>query len=157
MTSTKPPIIALDSFWPYQVTVLADRVSRYTLSVVKSVAELNQSQWRVLAAVAEKPGRSGAEVTAITPMDKTLVSRAVHSLIEMGYITKTADRGDKRRSSLTLTARGLACYEQVATKLNATLVEPFMQSMLPDELIRTLKRYNRLLDQVAPLDDTTDE
>jgi len=72
--------IELDHFWPYQVVVLADQISRYTVSIVKAEAGLNSSQWRVLAAVADKPGRTAAEVTTVTPMDKTIVSRAVNSL-----------------------------------------------------------------------------
>ena len=78
--------IKLDNFWAYQVVVLADQVSRYTLDIVRTEADLNQSQWRVLAAIADKPGRSSAEVTSVTPMDKTIVSRAVASLIRNGLI-----------------------------------------------------------------------
>ena len=48
----QPPLaIHLDDFWAYQVVVLADQVSRYTMDVVRTEADLNQSQWRVLAAV----------------------------------------------------------------------------------------------------------
>jgi len=46
--------IELENFWPYQVVVLADQISRHTLSVVREQSGLNLSQWRVLAAVALK-------------------------------------------------------------------------------------------------------
>ncbi len=122
MIKPHTPLITLDDFWPYQAVVLADQISRYTLSVVRAEADLNLSQWRVLAAVAEAPGRTAAQVTAITPMDKTIVSRAVNSLIDIGFITKISDITDKRRSSLSTTPSGEAVYTKVAKHLNASLV-----------------------------------
>ncbi|MEO0575536.1 MAG: MarR family winged helix-turn-helix transcriptional regulator [Pseudomonadota bacterium] len=144
--------ITLDTFWPYQVTVLADEVSRYTMSIVKTVVDLNQSQWRVLAAVADKPGSTAAQVTALTPMDKTIVSRAVQSLIEAGYIKKSADAFDKRRLSLRSTPKGRACYEAVATKLNAAMQAPFADAMSPDELVQMIKAFREKLANLTPIE-----
>jgi len=106
MDSSASSPIRLDDFWAYQVVVLADQVSRHTMEVVRTEANLNQSQWRVLAAVADKPGRSSAEVTAVTPMDKTIVSRAVASLIKSGLINRTPSQEDKRISALEMTPLG---------------------------------------------------
>ena len=122
MTKTPNTHITLDDFWPYQAVVLADQISRYTLSVVRAEAGLNLSQWRVLAAVAEEPGRTAAQVTTITPMDKTIVSRAVSSLITLGLISKTSDTSDKRRSSLSTTPTGQKIYVKVAQHLNIALM-----------------------------------
>lgn len=119
-TDTVKPI-KLDNFWAYQVVVLADQISRYTLDVVRSEADLNQSQWRVLAAVADKPGRSAAEVTAVTPMDKTIVSRAVASLIKDGLIERTPNQEDKRIGALEMTEIGAAQYVRISEKLVETL------------------------------------
>ena len=141
---TKPkPHIALDDFWPYQAVVLADHISRYTLSLVRAEANLNLSQWRVLAAVAEKPGRTAAEVTAITPMDKTIVRRAVSSLISLMLITKVSDNADKRRSSLSATPAGDAAYKKVASHLNAALMENISPELSPKDFTDMLKTYSQ--------------
>ena len=134
--------ISLDSFWPYQAIVLADHVSRYTLSVVRAEAGLNLSQWRVLAAVADRTGRTAAEVTAVTPMDKTIVSRAVSSLITDGLIKKTPNSSDKRRHSLMMTASGAAIYKKIAGLLNAAMVESLKDGTSPDDFIATLKEFS---------------
>lgn len=139
MTKSQTPLITLDDFWPYQAVVLADQISRYTLSVVRAEAGLNLSQWRVLAAVAEAPGRTAADVTAITPMDKTIVSRAVSSLIELGFITKISDISDKRRSSLSTTKAGDTVYAKVAKHLNANLVDSAAPSK---DFTDMLKRFS---------------
>ena len=133
--------IILDEFWPYQAVVLADQISRHTLNVVRSEADLNLSQWRVLAAVAEEPGRTAAQVTAITPMDKTIVSRAVSSLIALGLITKVSDVSDKRRSSLSATRAGKEIYETVARHLNSALMEEADATHSPEEFTSMLKAF----------------
>lgn len=144
------PHIKLDNFWPYQAVVLADQISRHTLALVKSEAGLNLSQWRVLAAVADRPGRTAAEVTAVTPMDKTIVSRAVKSLIDSGLIKKTPQKDDKRRASLEMTRAGRASYVAIAGKLNAILVAPFQDDAPPEEFVKMLKTYGARLPSTPP-------
>ncbi|MDB2439905.1 MarR family winged helix-turn-helix transcriptional regulator [Hellea sp.] len=145
---TKKSHITLDDFWPYQVVVLADQISRHTLSVVKAQADLNLSQWRVLAAVAEQPGRTAADVTAITPMDKTIVSRAVSSLIESGLISKISDASDKRRSSLSATQAGQDIYAKVAAHLNAALMDNTDNATTPQDFTQMLKTYSEKMRQL---------
>lgn len=113
---TKNPI-RLEKFWPYQAVVLADLVSRQTAAILKEHSDLNLSQWRVLAAVAEKPGRASAEVVSVTPMDKGIVSRAAASLVTQGILKKIGDNSDKRRSRLYLTATGEQLYAKISKAL----------------------------------------
>ena len=150
MSNTKTPHITLDNFWPYQAVVLADQISRYTLSVVRAEANLNLSQWRVLAAIAEKAGRTAANVTAITPMDKTIVSRAVSSLIEAGLVVKTTDSGDKRRSSLSATTAGQRIYANIAPKLNEAMISSLSGTISSEEFTEMLKAFIRKMDDIAP-------
>lgn len=145
MTKTPNAHINLNDFWPYQAVVLADQISRYTLSIVRTEAGLNLSQWRVLAAVAEEPGRTAAQVTAITPMDKTIVSRAVSSLITLGLITKTSDTSDKRRSSLSTTPAGQEIYVKVAQHLNSALMDRGDGDYAPEDFTLMLKSFSEKL------------
>jgi len=110
-------IIKLDEYWPYQVVVLADLIAKNTSTVLKANGDLNLSQWRGLAAVAEKEGRSAAEVVAVTPMDKGIVSRATASLVEDGLIKKENDKDDKRRSLLFMTKSGKQTYSMILKDL----------------------------------------
>lgn len=142
--------IELSKFWPYQAVVLADQISRHTMAVAKDKAGLNLSQWRVLAAVAEKPGRSAAEVTAITPMDKTIVSRAVSTLIELGFIVKAADREDKRRAHLEATPEGKEIYIKIARQLNETLIENFHSELSPEEFVKVLTDFSKNMRLINP-------
>ncbi|MEM8985784.1 MAG: MarR family winged helix-turn-helix transcriptional regulator [Pseudomonadota bacterium] len=125
-----PSVIELDAFLPYQITRLADQIARRTAAIAKRHDGLNLSQWRVLAAVAERPGRTANEVVAVTPMDKGIVSRAVKSLIEMNLISRKASKKDGRISRLFLTVKGRRSYDAMAAEIRGvdeTLRAPLSQ------------------------------
>ncbi|MAK63566.1 MAG: MarR family transcriptional regulator [Maricaulis sp.] len=116
---TPPDALRLDEYWPYQVTVLADRISRRTAAIVKREAGLNLSQWRVLAAIAESPGRTAADVVMMTPMDKGIVSRATKALLSGGYLVREASQIDGRVSHLYLTEAGASLYSGLRPAVEA--------------------------------------
>lgn len=153
MDKNAPSKISLETFWPYQIVVLADRISRNTARVAKAEAGLNLSQWRVLAAAADKPGRTAAQVTAVTPMDKTIVSRAVRSLIDGGLLEKSQAGDDKRRLILRVTPAGLCAYGRIAARLNASLSSPNKAEPLPDDFIDAVKTLTAHMKNLSPDDE----
>lgn len=119
-TSDSAPAFALDTAWSYKVTVLADLVARRVAAEVQKTSGLNLSQWRVLAAVADKPGRTSTEVVEITPMDKPIVSRAVQVLVDRGLLRREASQEDGRRSYLRLTPEGEGTYADIVAALTSS-------------------------------------
>lgn len=148
MSKKTPSHIDLDKFWPYHVIVLANQISRHTHRVAKAEAGLNLSQWRVLAAVADKPGRTAAQVAMMTPMDKTIVSRAVNSLIKLGVIKKSATPDDKRRFSLSVTTKGNEIYVKISKQLSKTIDPSLFKNGEQQNFIAELKNFSTKLDQV---------
>ncbi|WP_260483429.1 MarR family winged helix-turn-helix transcriptional regulator [Sphingomicrobium flavum] len=122
-------VIRLGDFLPYQVVLLADRIGKRIAAVLKSHDDMNLSHWRVLAAVAEVPGRTANEVVAVTPMDKGIVSRAVKSLIGEGLLERRASDSDGRLGHLHLTTSGETLYRAIAADIRA--VEKQMRASLP--------------------------
>ena len=149
MDSSPSTHIDLDNFWAYHVVVLADQVSRYTLEVVRTEADLNQSQWRVLAAIADKPGRSSAEVTAVTPMDKTIVSRAVASLIQDGLIKRTPSQADKRIGALHMTKLGAQRYDIISAKLSETLNTKVLNGASAADFTEAVKHFSQYMTELS--------
>ena len=133
-------ILRLDASWIYKVSVLSDLVSRRVAHVVGKVSGLNLSQWRVLAAIADLPGRTASEVVAVTPMDKGIVSRAVATLVERGLATRKASNSDGRLSHLHLTAKGRSTYARIMAALRES-------GTTGDELLGA-RDADRLLDQL---------
>lgn len=141
-------IIRLGDFMPYQVVLLADRIGKRIAAVLKSHDEMNLSHWRVLAAVAEVPGRTANEVVAVTPMDKGIVSRAVKSLIGDGLLERRASDSDGRLGHLHLTSSGEKTYRAIAADIRA--VEAEMRDALPQgEWRATQTAFDTLLAALA--------
>lgn len=141
--SQSKQILHLDGYWPYQITVLADRIARRTGKIVKE-SGLNLSQWRVLAAIADKPGRTSVEVVTITPMDKGIVSRATKALLSMGFIRRQASQIDGRLSHLHLTNQGWEMYQKLMPQIEEVLqpaddcLTPQGQQQLADSLTKLM-------------------
>ncbi|MEO1041749.1 MAG: MarR family winged helix-turn-helix transcriptional regulator [Pseudomonadota bacterium] len=150
-SSEQAPNFALDTAWSYKVTVLADLVARRVAAVVQATSGLNLSQWRVLAAVADKPGRTSTEVVEITPMDKPIVSRAVQVLVDRGCLRREASQEDGRRSYLRLTTKGESTYAAIVAALAETGAAG-IDLLSGDELAA----FNRQLDEtIAKFRDLT--
>lgn len=110
--------LKLEESWIYKVAVLADIVARTIAPIVYRVSGLNLSQWRVIAAVADRPGCTATEVVAITPMDKGLVSRAVRTLVNQEIIARQSSEKDGRSVNLRLTKEGEKIYREIVNELD---------------------------------------
>ena len=148
-----PEKLSLEESWAYKVTLLADLIARNMARAVQNVSGLNLSQWRVLAAIADRPGRTVSEVVAITPMDKGIVSRAVSSLVESGLLERSASQKDGRISFIHLTNAGLKVYELILTEIDQNkasgrnLLTDAEEKKLLDDLDELISHYTRATDQ----------
>ena len=103
----------LEHFLPYRLSVLSNTVSSALAGAYARRFGLTIPQWRVVAVLARSPGLSAAGVAERTAMDKVAVSRAVTGLARSGRVRRVLAVSDRRRSVLTLTARGRAVYRQI--------------------------------------------
>lgn len=113
-TSVDPTrILELERFLPYRLSVLANTMSAALAEAYAERFQLSIPEWRVIAVLALSPGLSSAQVAERTAMDKVAVSRAVASLTRARRIERGVEESDRRRSSLRLTTRGVAVYNEV--------------------------------------------
>jgi DNA-binding MarR family transcriptional regulator len=108
------PPLELERFLPYRLSVLSNTISA---AIAREYAErfgLAVTEWRVLAVLGRYDGLSAVEVAERTAMDKVAVSRAVNSLLKSGRIRRGTHADDKRRSVLSLSAKGRRVYDEVA-------------------------------------------
>lgn len=105
--------LQLDRFLPYRLSVLANTVSSGIARLYAERFQMTIPEWRVMAVIGCYGPQSANEVCRRTAMDKVRVSRAVASLTGAGRLKRSTDRGDRRRSVLTLTAKGLAVHDRI--------------------------------------------
>ena len=124
------PEFDLDSFLPYQLAVIANRVSREFSTIYAERFGLTIPEWRVLVHI-HSTGPSAdpvsiREIHARVEMDKSKVSRAVSRLENTGLVTKTTNPTDRRLLSLALTEKGTALMAELtplATDFEARLMD----------------------------------
>jgi DNA-binding MarR family transcriptional regulator len=121
------PVLALERFLPYRLSVLSNTLSAAIARTYQSRFGLSVTEWRVLAVLGRHPGLSAGEVAERTAMDKVAVSRAVNALLESGRLLRDTHENDRRRSILALSGAGRAIYDQVAPAALA-----FEQMLLAD-------------------------
>ena len=103
----------LDAFLPYQLAVLASRVSREFAALYGARFDLSIAEWRVVAHLGQEEAVSVREIHERVDMDKSKVSRAASRLEAAGYVTKRISESDRRLVELTLTATGRAMHSEI--------------------------------------------
>jgi len=134
----------LDSFIPYRLSVLSNRVSSAIAREYSERFGLSIPEWRIMAVLGQSAGLSSREVAERTAMDKVQVSRAVESLMRAKRVQRQPDARDGRIMRLTLTAKGRAIYEQVVP-LALHLEGVFLSALSTDER----RRFDLLISKLA--------
>lgn len=106
--------LVLESFLPYRLSVLSNRVSQAIARIYAERFDLSVTEWRLMAVLGRYPGLTAGELVERTAMDKVAVSRAVAGLMSSGRVERGSDERDRRRVPLELSAAGHAVYAQVA-------------------------------------------
>ncbi len=108
------PLIKLESFLPYRLSVLANVTSNAIATAYEERFGLSIPEWRVIAVLMLHPGLSAREVAEKSRMDAVAVSRAVNRLLRAGRLRRAVATDDRRRSILQVSAAGAAVYRGVA-------------------------------------------
>ena len=109
----------LETFLPYQLSVLATKTSRDFAQIYAAEFDLTIPEWRVLAHLSQSQHVSVREIHTRVDMDKSKVTRAVQRLTASKHVKKIQNAKDKRLVSLSLTAKGRKVMRQLAPKADA--------------------------------------
>ncbi|NRA61206.1 MAG: MarR family transcriptional regulator [Psychrobium sp.] len=103
----------LESFFPYQFSVLAQQMSEYIAKIYHQQYGLSRYEWRVLACVSQSETIAAKEIMKMTTLDKMQVSRAIAKLTSNNYLCQQASEQDKRYNNISLTDAGQALYQEI--------------------------------------------
>lgn len=107
----------LENFFPYQFSILAQKMSEYIAQIYRHEYGLSRFEWRALAAIAQQEQITAKDIMQITRLDKMQVSRAIAKLSDNGYVIQSANKIDRRSSTLSLSKSGLSLYRQIVPKV----------------------------------------
>lgn len=140
----------LDSFVPYRLSVLSNRVSSAIAREYSERFGLSIPEWRIMAVLGQSPALSSRAVAERTAMDKVQVSRAVASLVETGRVQKKVDADDGRIARLSLTPKGRAIYDEIVP-LALHLEEVLLGALTAEERATFDRLMAKLDDRVSQL------
>lgn len=136
----------LDAFLPYQLAVLAGRVSRGLAAIYRERYGISVPEWRVLAHLLQSGRASVREIHARADMDKSKVSRAAARLERGGYVTKRADPEDGRLVVLMLTPKGETMMAEIVPRA-LEYEDAALQALGPQDAARFRAMLERLLEK----------
>jgi len=110
------PVLRLERFVPYRLSVLANRISAALARRYRDRFGLSVPEWRVMAVLGREDGLSARELSARTAMDKVKITRAAQALARKGLVARERDRRDHRVTRHRLTGRGREIYAAVAAE-----------------------------------------
>jgi DNA-binding MarR family transcriptional regulator len=114
--ASQTAVLKLECFLPHRLAVLASSGAE-ALAPIYAQHGLSQSEWVVLAAIAERPRTSAKAIGATFHMQKSKVSRAVRTLLDRNLIMGTLQPRDRRLIELTLTQQGTVVYRLCGTAI----------------------------------------
>lgn len=126
----------LQAFLPYRLAVVAEAVSRSLAAVYAERFNLTRDEWRILAALAARDEIKGAELGALTTLDKMQLSRALTRMERNGLIERTPDEADRRNLIVRLRPSGRTLYRKIVPMAQAR--ETYLFESLDDEERRAL-------------------
>ena len=139
----------LSQFLPYQLAVVAERIS-HRLSVDYGRShDLSLAEWRVLVHLQYCGVVSVRDIQVYTNLIKSRVSRAVTRLESAGYVEKNASQSDARLIEIALTQKGEAALSEViaaATDSEARLMNGVSEKDL-SVFFRVIEHFHNVLDE----------
>lgn len=135
--------LQLDEWLPYAFSVVANNISDILARYYTERFDLKPSGWRVLATLGEKSPLSAKELGERIAADAVTVSRAISELSELGFVSRRADPGDRRRVVLRLSKKGAAAYAEIVPV--ARKVEQQLTKGLSDKDMAALRGVMRKL------------
>jgi DNA-binding MarR family transcriptional regulator len=128
------------------------RFSLILKRLVDCLAEMHQTKfgitingWKIMSVVGRFAPLAAVEVGQFVSLEPDRVTRTVDVLVKQGIVARRQDKQDRRRISLSLTAKGKRIQEQIE-RVRYALEYEFL-SVLDDSELETLYR---ILDKLEP-------
>lgn len=96
----------LDRFLPFELAVVANRISRMVGRIFDERYGLQIPEWRILVTLDRHGDLTPNDIVEKTSMDKARVSRAQRRLADLDLVTIVDDPDDGRRKVLRLSEKG---------------------------------------------------
>nr|WP_136250990.1 MarR family transcriptional regulator [Ningiella ruwaisensis] len=113
MQDKQASLLTLEQYIPYRLSILSNKVSALVAQAYKNKFALSITEWRIMAVLGEYSDISADEISNKTQIEKSIISRAVNSLLKRSLIERYISKEDKRRSEIRLSSTGYDVYAEI--------------------------------------------
>lgn len=117
----------------YRITYLANAIVFPAYDEIKRDFGLVRAEYILLACLSHFDVLTAQEVARISRRPRNTISRAVHRMLDEGYLDRAPDPDDGRQSKLRITPAGRALHDQISGYL----------SRRQDDVLATLNQEER--------------
>ena len=145
MTNTSASDFQLEKHVFFWITQVLEARNRRLAQELRAV-DLRVPEWRALAATYARQHLSMGELSDLSSIDRTTLSRTVDRMVEAGWMTRIVDTADMRITRLRLTEAGRELFHRVwplIERVNASAASTLPTGML----IWALSEMKRNLDE----------
>ena len=146
----------LDRRTSYRFSIIARRQTRCLAEMHSATFGLSVNGWKLLSVIEYFGPLSATEAGAHTSLEPAKVTRGIDTLAEQGLVVRREDGADRRRTILSLSAKGKRIHdkiEQVSRALEGELLSvltPAEREMLYLVLDKLERRSSEIFDADDP-------
>ena len=134
----------------YRLSILHGYNARGLAAMYTKLFHLTVPQWRVLTVIGRHAPASASEVAGFTSLDPDKITRAVDSLVKLGFVHRKPDPRDKRFVVLTLSIKGKRVNREIQKVRNAMELE-LVGALKPDEIETLYGLFDKLQVRAAEM------
>ena len=123
-------------------TLFSERLATY---------ELTLPMYRVLAALSERPGQKLGELSAMTTVELSTMSRLIGTMATRGLVSRRRPPGNERTVEINLTERGAEMAALVRTEAEH-YEEVAVSTLKPSEIDRLRRTLTQIYDSLDVLE-----
>ena len=109
----------------YKVSYLANAIVFPTYEDVRKDFGLVRAEYHLLLCLAHYSELTAQDVARITRRPRNSISRAVHRMLDLGFLKRVPDPSDARQAKLRITKEGKIMHEKISKYLVAREAEIF--------------------------------
>jgi DNA-binding MarR family transcriptional regulator len=143
----------------YRLLRLSNTLGLFSSRSYRDQFGVTLPEWRVMSIIAAHPTTTARDISRILATDKAWVGISVTGLSKRGYLTRSPDKHDARRTLLSLTEQGRKKHDAILSaarrrqrRLLATLSAEAAETLV-DSLDRLQAEADRML---AELDSSAE-
>jgi DNA-binding MarR family transcriptional regulator len=143
-----PDVIDSNDFTPRLISLLSNSLVWRESRILRARFGLGTNDWRVISALAIRPGATASEISEFVAMNKAIISKSVGVLTQRRLIVQVEDTGRSRQ--LFLTPEGAAMHDAMLP-ISLRGQEIILGDLTDGEVVQLNSLLRRLLVRVPGL------